>query len=117
MQKSRTKPRKNVTKAAADAPFKIVEMAIEEEEYVHAPVQKKTTPYMSVYEYSALIATRCLQLEIPGQYPKVETGSFDYVVIATAEVRAGLVNLIIRRTLPDGSTEDLHPKDKFLPRV
>lgn len=71
--------------------------------------QRKTTPYMSRYEYAALINARILQLTSPGGkplIPKSEIDNYDPLVIATKEIRLRLPSLIIRRTLPGGAVED-----------
>jgi len=84
--------------------------------------EKKTTEYMSVYEYTALIRARALQLGMPGVFPAVEIDfnkpeEFDPINIATKEVMLCLTTLIIRRTLTDGTTEDWYPKDMVFPKV
>lgn len=87
-------------------------------EYVEG--KKKTTPYMSIYEYSALIYARCVQLSFPNTFPLIpltELGSYDTLVIATEEVKRRLPNLVIRRTLDDGTTEDWLLSDKKNPMV
>lgn len=95
---------------------------LEEEEFVSVPEEKKTSPYMSIYEYTALIRARALQLGTPGAEPKIELDpenpeEYDPINIATREVRECLITLIIRRTLTDGSTEDWYPKDMIFPRM
>lgn len=94
---------------------------IEEEEYIPVVETKKTTPYMSIYEYTALIRARALQLGGGGGEPKIllnpdNPEEYDPINIATKEVDTCLVTLIIRRTLTDGTTEDWHPKDMIYPR-
>lgn len=94
---------------------------LEEEEYVAPVIKKETTPYMSIYEFTALVRARALQLGTPGAEPKIELGSnpedYDPINIATREVKECLVTLIIRRTLTDGTTEDWYPKDMIFPRM
>lgn len=95
---------------------------LEEEEFVKPMEEKKTSPYMSIYEYTALIRARALQLGTPGAEPKIELNpgnpeEYDPINIATREVRECLITLIIRRTLTDGTTEDWYPKDMIFPRM
>ncbi len=95
---------------------------ISEEEYIAPkPKPKKTSPYMSVYEYCSLISARAVQIGVsPENNPRVPLTTpedYDPLVIATREVHANLVTLIIRRRLPDGSIEDWMPKDMIFPRI
>ena len=96
---------------------------IEEEKYIQEDKPKKTTPYMSQYEYCALISTRVLQLSNPQESPKVDIEDdvfnycYDPLVIATKEVQQRLVTLVIRRKFIDGTTEDWFVKDMIYPRV
>ncbi|HMP28200.1 MAG TPA: hypothetical protein PKD85_01285 [Saprospiraceae bacterium] len=98
-------------------------MSSESEEYQsevvdeeYKPVPKKTTPYMSQYEYCALISARAGFITNTGEVPKVK-GEFDPIIIAKKEVDEHLVTLIIRRRFPDGSSEDWRPKDMIFPRI
>jgi DNA-directed RNA polymerase subunit K/omega len=82
---------------------------VTEEDYVHVEAPRKTPPYMSQYELSALILARVVQLSSSVGSPLIpmsEIDNFDPLVIATKEVYARLPPLVIRRTLSDGSTED-----------
>ena len=95
---------------------------ISEEEYVAPkPKAKKTSPYMSVYEYCSLISARAVQIGVSSEneprVPLLTPEDYDPLVIATREVHANLATLIIRRRLPDGSTEDWMPKDMIFPRI
>ena len=95
---------------------------LEEEAYVPPVTEKKTTPYMSAYEYTALIRARALQLGTPDAEPKIELNpenpeEYDPINIATEEIKRCLTTLIIRRTLTDGSVEDWHPRDMIYPRI
>ena len=88
------------------------------EEYTPTVATRKTPPYMSQYEYSALILARMLQLTGPTGAPLIsptECGSYDPLVIATEEVKRRLPALVIRRTLNDGSTEDWLLNDTVCP--
>ena len=103
-------------------PVKVKNSEIAVEEYV-APVHaKKTSPYMSLYEYTALIRSRALQLGTPGTEPKIKIDpenpeEYDPINIATKEVQMCLVSLVVRRTLTDGTTEDWYLKDMIFPRL
>ena len=84
-------------------------------EYVHTEAKRKTSPYMSPYELSALILARVLQLTSPSGSPLIpmsEIDNFDPLVIATKEIYNRLPPLVVRRTLSDGSTEDWLLTDK-----
>ena len=95
-----------------------------EEEYYVPEQNKKTNACMSIYEYTALIRHRALQLGTPGTRPNIELDpdnctpqDYDPINIATKEVLLGLTSLIIRRTLTDGTTEDWKPTDMTFPRI
>jgi DNA-directed RNA polymerase subunit K/omega len=93
-------------------------IVITEDEYVYTKKARKTLPYMSQYELSALILARMAQLSSPAGSPLIpmsEIDNFDPLVIATKEVYARLPSLVIRRTLSDGSTEDWLLTDKNEP--
>ena len=97
--------------------FEILEGGDEESDTKISASKKvrRTSRYMSEYEVTALIFARALQLHSPKNLPMVSVPNMDPQEIATEEVRLGLVNLTIRRTLPDGYTEDWHPSDMFPP--
>lgn len=84
--------------------------------------ERKTSPYMSIYEYTALLNARTLQLSKPlyEDTPKVPLNSsedYDPISIATRELKDGVICLVIRRTLSDGNTEDWLPSEMYLPRI
>lgn len=86
------------------------------------PKERKTSPYMSIYEYTALLNARTLQISKPmyedaPKVPLVTPEDYDPISIATRELKAGLINLVIRRKLPDGTTEDWFPREMYLPRI
>ncbi len=122
-------PPKKVSRTEASKAAKAVKSTVREEKSSTSKskdpgekLERKTSPNMSVYEYTALIRARALQLGTPGAFPKIEIDpsrpeDFDPTNIATREVRECLVSLIIRRTLTDGSYEDWHPKDMIFPRI
>ena len=77
---------------------------------------------MSVYEYAALISARAAQLSNRFEkcYPKISltnSNEYDPIFIATQEVREKLVSLIVRRQLPDGTTEDWLLEELEIPRI
>ena len=76
---------------------------------------RKTSRYMSDYEFAGLICARALQLHAPGAKPLVTTRYMDPQSIATKELWQRLVSLTVRRTLADGSIEDWHPSDMKFP--
>jgi len=96
---------------------------ITEEEYVPTEVEKKTSPYMSHFEYCALISARVAQLtsrSLEWNMPKIPISpseSYDPLIIATKEINQRLVSLVVRRKLPDGTTEDWLLKDLIFPRI
>jgi DNA-directed RNA polymerase subunit K/omega len=86
------------------------------------PKERKTSPYMSIYEYTALLNARTLQISKPmyedaPKVPLINPEDYDPISIATRELKAGLINLVIRRKLPDGTTEDWFPSEMYLPRI
>ena len=87
-----------------------------EEEYHETATVHSTTPYMTIYEYSSFITARALQLS-SGVMPLVPVTSCDPVVVATEEIQAQLPSLVVRRHLPNGSTDSWHLKDMILPRM
>lgn len=97
------------------------ESEIEEVYVAPTPKPKKTGRYMSTFEYCALINARAVQLgttaENGPRVPIENPEDYDPLLIATREVHANLVSLIIRRVFPDGTSEDWDPKDMILPRI
>lgn len=130
---AKAKPSKPITKASAVKPPKTKEIQkkivtevfsdIVEEEFSYCEQEKRTTPYMSQYEYCALISARIAQLtsrSAEWNVPKIKLETpddYDPLKIATKEVQACLVSLVIRRRLPDGTTEDWLLKDMIFPRI
>lgn len=109
-------------KKKSSSKAKISKIDVLEEGYAEPVNEKKTTPYMSDYEYTALIRARALQLGTPDAEPKISLNpenpeEYDPINIATEEIRRCLTTLIIRRTLTDGTTEDWHPRDMVFPRI
>jgi DNA-directed RNA polymerase subunit K/omega len=83
---------------------------------------RKTKPYMSDYEYCALISARAVQLtsRFEGIAPKIKLESpkdYDPMYIAMREINEKLVDLVVRRHLPDNTTEDFMVKEMILPKI
>lgn len=91
--------------------FEILDDTIEETAKV-----KKTGPYMSIYEYAALISAWTSRIANTGNATGYLDGEKDPAVTAKEEVDNHKATLIIRRKLPDGTTEDWRPKDMHFPR-
>lgn len=73
-----------------------------------------TTPYMTHLEYARVVGVRALQLST-NKSPQIPLdGDYDPIRIARRELEAGVVNLVIRRTLPDGRIDDWHVKDMVI---
>ena len=71
------------------------------------PAQERTTSrYMTKYERTRIIGTRALQLS-QNAPPLVElAGETDPLKIASRELQAKKIPIIVRRYLPDGRFED-----------
>jgi len=83
--------------------FKVVRLSDLEDE---PPKMKKSTPYMTRFEFTKLVAARALALQA-GADPLINrTSDMVLIDVAESEVRARLAPLAIRRTFPDGSYED-----------
>jgi DNA-directed RNA polymerase subunit K/omega len=105
--------------ARVDDSVIVEEYRLEDEKEV-VPEPKKTTPYLSHYEYAALIHARAMQFLLPGRSPTSEgSDATDALVIAEREVRAYVPNLVVRRKLLDGTVEDWYLTDRTLvfPRI
>lgn len=90
---------------------------IDEEDYVPSVSPKKTSKWMSQYEYAAFVTYRILSY-VYGTEPDrelVKKYNYDTVQIAQAEVDAKIPRLVSRRTLPDGSVEDWLLQDLEFP--
>jgi len=78
---------------------------------------RKTSAYMTKYEYARLLATRALQISAGTERgrPRVDAeGLYDPSEIAKCEIHERVVPLVIRRTLPDGSVETWSVKDMHI---
>ena len=95
-------------------------VVVTEEEYIPTKTIRKTTPYISNYEYASLVLARMLQLSAPNGRPmisKKDITLYDPMVIATREINMRLPPLVIRRHLPDGSVEDWLLTDEENPLI
>ncbi|XP_060600412.1 DNA-directed RNA polymerases I, II, and III subunit RPABC2-like [Ruditapes philippinarum] len=70
------------------------------------PARRITTPYMTKYERARVLGTRALQIAMCAPVMVELEGETDPLVIATKELKARKIPMIIRRYLPDGSFED-----------
>ena len=70
--------------------------------------QKKrtTTPYLTKYERARILGTRALQISMNSPVMVELDGETDPLQIATKELKARKLPILIRRYLPDGSYED-----------
>ena len=75
---------------------------------------RKTSWYMTKYEYTRLLATRTLQISA-GAPPQINAkGIYDPMKIAQMEIYEHVIPLDIKRVLPDGSIEMWNVKDMFI---
>lgn len=81
------------------------------------PTARRTSPYMTKYEYTRLLAARALQISAGGENgrPRVRVdGIYDAMEIARREIHERVVPLAIIRTLPDKSTEVWNMKEMHI---
>jgi DNA-directed RNA polymerases I, II, and III subunit RPABC2 len=76
-----------------------------------------TTPHATQYEYSELLAVRALFLQYTDPLVAITDDNYDPLVIAKKELDNGLVSLLVRRTLPNGSFEDWHTNEMIFPKT
>lgn len=93
----------------------------------------RTTPYMTKYEKTRLLAQRCLQITMgapplidmkkfglsfvhSGGHASPEEPALDYLTLATHEMKAGVLPFIVRRRMPDGTYEDWRAGDLLDPK-
>jgi len=75
---------------------------------------KKTSEWMTKYEYSHLIACRSLQLS-QGINPLIDVdGDYNTLSIAERELNTRVIPLAIRRVLPDGTEEMWNPNEMHI---
>jgi DNA-directed RNA polymerase subunit K/omega len=73
--------------------------------------EKKTSMYLTSFEYAALLATRVSELE-RGKEPTVEWEPSDSSFkIAENEFKAGTIPCFITRVLPGGEIEMINPNE------
>lgn len=72
-------------------------------------IPKKTTEWMTKYEYTQLVACRSLQLS-QGMIPLIDIkGDYNTLSIAERELNARVIPLCLCRILPDGTEEFWDP--------
>jgi DNA-directed RNA polymerases I, II, and III subunit RPABC2 len=76
-----------------------------------------TTPHATQYEYSELLAVRALFLQYTDPLVPITDDNYDPLVIAKKELDNGLVSLLVRRTLPNGSFEDWYTNEMIFPKT
>lgn len=75
-----------------------------------------TTPFLTRFELARVIGARAVQIS-HGASVEVETAGLhttDPLVVALEELRAGKINLVLRRRLPNGAHEDVRVVDLML---
>ena len=80
--------------------------------------KKRTSEYMTKYEYTRLIASRAVAID-KGFPSKVDAkivaeGNFNPYAIARKELHDRVIPLVIERTLQDGTKEIWHIKDMHI---
>ncbi len=105
--------KKTVTKPKVVDKFDI----IPEEDYVHQETPHKTSDYMTLFEFTAIVTAYASQLLTPGYTPGIDPAKYNYNVIemAKAALRERKVRLVVRRELPSGETEDYFAWEMKLP--
>ena len=73
----------------------------------------RTSQNMTIYEFSALVTARAIQLTVDS--PKGNYGTFNPIEIAKGELRDRLTTLVVRRKLPDGTIDDWKASDMIMP--
>lgn len=75
-----------------------------------------TSRYMTKFEYAKILGIRTNSIGV-GCTPNIDIGDEkDPVKIAKSEIMQGKCELIICRTLPDGTKEDIPCSELILPR-
>ena len=92
-----------------------IEMVTDVSDFTDDIDSKRTSPHMTKYEYTRLIAARSLQLA-SGCEPLVKIGpnDTDTIEIARRELCERVIPLVIRRFFPDGSVETWYVKDMHI---
>ena len=73
----------------------------------------RTSQNMTIYEFSALVTARAIQLTVDS--PKGNYGTFNPIEIAKGELRDRLTTLVVRRKLSDGTIDDWKASDMIMP--
>lgn len=71
--------------------------------------ERKTLPYMTKFERARVLGTRAQQLSLgaPTTLQRTEKGGhLDSILLAEMEINRGVVPIIVRRYLSDGTYED-----------
>merc|ERR1712146_176631 len=71
-----------------------------------ANINRITTKYMTKYERARVLGTRALQISMNAPIMVNPEGETDPLKIATKELLAKKIPILVRRHLPDGSFED-----------
>ena len=96
--------------------FSVLEIDESSELTYNQPI-RKTSMYMTKYEYTRLLAARALQISAGTEkgHPRINVeGIYDPMDIARREIDERVVPLVIQRILPDGSTETWNVKDMHI---
>merc|ERR1711918_248085 len=78
----------------------------EEKDLRGANKNKITTKYLTKYERARILGTRALQISMNAPIMVDTDGETDPLKIATKELLARKIPILVRRHLPDGSFED-----------
>ena len=85
--------------------------------YNMTEIKPKTTCYMNNFEKAKVITARSLQL-CYGNEPLIDINPnepYDTIKIAEKELELGLLDLVTRRTLPNGEIEDWKASNMVIP--
>jgi len=94
--------------------IKSIEDTEDKNQFGGSSQKKRTSDYMTRYEYTRLIASRTVEID-NGFPPKVDAkGIFDPYEIARMELHSRVIPLVIERTLQDGTKEVWHVKDMHI---
>jgi len=74
----------------------------------------KTSKYLTKYEQVRIIGLRGLQISQGSPILIDPQGETDPLRIALLELRSRVINMVIRRPLPDGSFEDIKLNDLII---
>ena len=94
--------------------IKSVEDTEDKNQFGGSSQKKRTSDYMTKYEYTRLIGSRALEID-NGFSPKVNVEDvFNPYDIARMELHARVIPLVIERTLQDGTKEIWNVKDMHI---